>query len=62
MTKVILLEPVLLHYQKDVLRILCESKEFDLEFMAGIECQGIKGIITEQSSVFNHFESFAAVD
>lgn len=54
MTNVILIEPVLPHYRKDVFRLLTESKIFDLEFVAGEEYQGIKGIIPEQSSLFNH--------
>jgi len=54
MTKVILIEPVLPHYRKDVFRTLTESNVFDLEFVAGEEYQGIKSIIPEQSSVFNY--------
>lgn len=54
MIKVILIEPVLPHYRKDVFRILSESNVFDFKFVAGKAYQGIKGIIPEQSSVFNH--------
>lgn len=54
MIKVILIEPVLPHYRKDVFRLLTESKIFDLEFVAGKEYQGIKGIIPENSLLFNH--------
>lgn len=54
MIKVILIEPVLPHYRKDVFKILSESKEFDLEFIAGKEYQGVKSIKPEKNSVFNY--------
>jgi glycosyltransferase involved in cell wall biosynthesis len=51
--KILLIEPVLAHYQKDVFKILTENEEFDFDIIAGSSYQGINSLQGEYS-LFSH--------
>ncbi len=52
--KILLIEPILPHYRKDVFRILSEYDRFDMYYMAGENYQGIKGISPANSIISKH--------
>ncbi len=52
--KILLIEPILPHYRKDVFRILSEYDGFEMYYMAGENYQGIKGISPPDSFISKH--------
>ncbi|MCK5171737.1 MAG: glycosyltransferase family 4 protein [Bacteroidales bacterium] len=54
MEKVILLEPVLAHYRKDVFESFLKSKDFNFEIVAGRSYQGINSLKGNEKSLFSH--------
>jgi len=54
MQKVILVEPVIAHYRKDVFNSLRSSNEFDFEIIAGRFYEGVLGIEWDEKSLFDH--------
>ncbi len=54
MEKVILIEPVLAHYRKDVFENFLKSKDFNFEIIAGRSYQGINSLEGDEKSLFNH--------
>jgi len=53
--KVILLEPVLAHYRRDLYKYLLTSEDFDFEILAGTDYQGIKSLEGNDFTVLNYF-------
>ena len=53
MPKILLIEPVLAHYQKDVFKIFTNDKEFDFDIIAGRSYQGINSL-QDEYSLFDH--------
>jgi glycosyltransferase involved in cell wall biosynthesis len=57
--KVILIEPVLAHYRKDVFKSFIDCEDIDIEIIAGLEYEGIKSLESTKSQfkhiVFNLF-------
>lgn len=54
MEKVILIEPVLAHYRKDVFNNFYNCKEYDFEIIAGRSYQGINSLKGNEKSLFSH--------
>jgi glycosyltransferase involved in cell wall biosynthesis len=54
MNKGILIDPILPHYRRDVIAMLSEAESFYLEFVAGEEYEGIKGLAPQNSTLFRH--------
>jgi len=52
--KVILIEPVLPHYRKDVFSLLSNNENFEMNFLAGSKYQRIKSITPEGSIIADH--------
>ena len=52
--KVILIEPVLAHYRKDVFTRFYKTDEFDFEIIAGKNYQGIKSLESNFGRLFKH--------
>ncbi|MCD4768764.1 MAG: glycosyltransferase family 4 protein [Bacteroidales bacterium] len=52
--KVILIEPVLPHYRKDVFHEFSNSSAFNIQFIGGNDYQGIKSVSIENSKIFNY--------
>jgi glycosyltransferase involved in cell wall biosynthesis len=51
--KIILIEPVIAHYRKDVYKGLFRSNCFDFRIIAGQNYEGIKGVETQNERLFN---------
>lgn len=54
MKKVILIEPVLAHYRKDVFEMLSGTEEFKMEIVAGTEFQNILSLKDTKYTTFKH--------
>lgn len=54
--KIVLLEPVLAHYRKDVFRELTLSHEFNIDIIAGENYNGVLGINNNKYKAFNFFK------
>jgi len=52
--KVILIEPVLPHYRKDVFSLLSNNENFEMNFLAGSKYQRIKNITPHGSIIADH--------
>ncbi|HAF28017.1 MAG TPA: hypothetical protein DCG75_03120 [Bacteroidales bacterium] len=53
--KVILIEPVLAHYRKDVFNNFLQSQDFDFNIIAGKKYEGVKSLIGYEDKLLDYF-------